>query len=597
MNQRSPSPDVILVRRMAALAFTSFLVLTLLAVLIIVQAKGAEGRTIIVDDDTGPGGNGTQDRPFSRIQDAIYNATTGDIIRVFNGTYHENLVVNRSMTLTGNGSSNTTIVGGGNGDVVTLNANGTTMTGFTVMNSGFWFAGIHVAANNTNITNVQCRENYFGIDLFYSNGSIIERSVCRNNSGRGIYVYRSNRIELSENECDWNNYSGISLNSSHNIDVIDNICSNNGNFGIRVTNSDYCDLMNNTAKENGDAGVGFFSSNNGSVMNSSLQSNVRGIKIVGSRDITITNSSIHNNTIGILFASSPDNNVVIWNQIENNSEFGIQVKDQDVVVNATMNWWGDETGPHHWSDNSKGKGNTVSNDVIFNPWIGRDRIVRVDFDLIDSFDTSHILNIDGSASVFYSDSLHLISDVFVPEGRTIISYEWEFADNVRWMVTMDSGEFIYLTVGVDHLYYWGLPGSPIMPRYNSNPREYTITLTVTDDTFNTTSNTMDVTVHPLAQKEFVVPVRMGTSLLDVTVDLIWRGFEEEVAPTAQYISPERPVFVFIHQTTSPDQNLSNVGGVGFVYDIRAVGCMLQNGEEGFINATIQVPIHWTGSRC
>jgi hypothetical protein len=39
------------------------------------------------------------------------------------------------------------------------------------------------------------------------------------------------------------------------------------------------------------------------------------------------------------------------------------------TLNATCNWWGDASGPHHPTANPKGKGDDVSDKVIFTPWV------------------------------------------------------------------------------------------------------------------------------------------------------------------------------------------------------------------------------------
>jgi len=73
----------------------------------------SSGKTIYVDDDGGA--------DYTRIQDAIDNATEGDTVYVFNGTYYENIVVNKTINLIGEDRSpwNASVIdGGGSGDVV-----------------------------------------------------------------------------------------------------------------------------------------------------------------------------------------------------------------------------------------------------------------------------------------------------------------------------------------------------------------------------------------------------------------------------------------------------------------------------------------------
>ena len=57
---------------------------------------------------------------YTTIQGAIDNANTGDIIYVWAGTYNENVLVNKSVNLIGNGSAVTIIDGGKNGSVISI---------------------------------------------------------------------------------------------------------------------------------------------------------------------------------------------------------------------------------------------------------------------------------------------------------------------------------------------------------------------------------------------------------------------------------------------------------------------------------------------
>ena len=37
-------------------------------------------------------------------------------------------------------------------------------------------------------------------------------------------------------------------------------------------------------------------------------------------------------------------------------------------VDATNNWWGDESGPYHDDTNLNGMGDAVTDNVLFSPW-------------------------------------------------------------------------------------------------------------------------------------------------------------------------------------------------------------------------------------
>jgi len=81
---------------------TTMLFLSLMIGLLLSSINGTS-REIIVDDDVGPWAE------YSSIQDAVHDSTDGDTILVFNGSYYQRFEINRSITIIGNGSVNTTI--------------------------------------------------------------------------------------------------------------------------------------------------------------------------------------------------------------------------------------------------------------------------------------------------------------------------------------------------------------------------------------------------------------------------------------------------------------------------------------------------------
>jgi hypothetical protein len=92
-------------------------------------------------------------------------------------------------------------------------------------------------------------------------------------------------------------------------------------------------------------------------------------------NVNITGNDVQNNTIGIKVRSSADGVVINFNNIMNNSTFGVENTDSDNDLDATKNWWGHASGPS--GDNGRvtkkgkviGKGDAVSADVNWKPWL------------------------------------------------------------------------------------------------------------------------------------------------------------------------------------------------------------------------------------
>ena len=66
---------------------------------------------------------------YTRIQDAIDNTSDGDTVFVFNGTYYENVIINKAINLIGENRNTTIIDGNESGNVIKLVANGIEVTG------------------------------------------------------------------------------------------------------------------------------------------------------------------------------------------------------------------------------------------------------------------------------------------------------------------------------------------------------------------------------------------------------------------------------------------------------------------------------------
>ena len=218
-------------------------------ILVLSFVAAASATTWSVD---GSGG----DADFTGIQDAINNATDGDTILVHFGVYYENVVVNKSVTLIGNGQP--VVDAGGEGNAITLTADGTTLEGFTATKAGSSWqdtdAGITLISNNNTITgNNASNNNRDGIDLDYSNNNTITGNNVSNNNEGGIELYDScNNNNITGNNVSSNNVKGICLSFSCNNNTItgNNVCNNNRG-GIELDDSSnntiyFNNFINNT---------------------------------------------------------------------------------------------------------------------------------------------------------------------------------------------------------------------------------------------------------------------------------------------------------------------------------------------------------------
>ncbi len=124
------------------------------------------------------------------------------------------------------------------------------------------------------------------------------------------------------------------------------------------------------------AGYGYFTSepfsglyNNGgniSLNNSKISSSsIYGLR-QKSGSLTVTFSEFSSNEIGVYINSGSAN--ITQSNILNNS-LGLFNDSNNILVNATNNYWGDVTGPYNLSQNLTGLGNRVSDNVSFVPWL------------------------------------------------------------------------------------------------------------------------------------------------------------------------------------------------------------------------------------
>lgn len=239
------------------------IVVTLLLILFSVEGISihivkANGRTLYV------GGNGPNN--YSKIQDAIDDALPGDTIFVYEGTYHENLIIKKSINLIGEDKNTTIIDGNKNGSVVYIYGGVIEITGFNITNgSKEWLKG-------------------------------------------GITITGSSYISI-EGNIFYNNCIGVLVDKSHNIVVANNILINNLEEGVRLIDS-----QNNVIKRNkvinNKIGITISRSSNNRIFDNMISMNKKGMWIwYGSRNNEMARNIIYLNEIGICVSLSGENKI------------------------------------------------------------------------------------------------------------------------------------------------------------------------------------------------------------------------------------------------------------------------------------------------
>jgi len=255
-----------------------FVILVIIGVILIFLLIGGvgEAETIFVDDDG--------DWDYTSIQAAIDNASVEDTVKVYDGTYFENLTVNKSISLIGNGPGSTMIIGDNTTAVINITADNITVSGFTIT-EGRW--GTRVFSNNNSFYDNDFTNNLFGIRLeFCGNNTIKDNIFSFNYTGisgwfyTGISGWFAHQNHIINNTIFGNNYTGIDFQNSDNNTLRDNNLSNNRR-GMSLFNGGNYTVINNTFYSNEFWGICISISRNFTLKDNRLEGG--GIWMFGSR--------------------------------------------------------------------------------------------------------------------------------------------------------------------------------------------------------------------------------------------------------------------------------------------------------------------------
>jgi len=290
-----------------------------------IQPVRSEPRTWIVDDD-GPA-------DFPTIQEAINNANGGDTVFVRNGTYYENVVVNKSISLVGENKETTIIDGcGARAHAIFIRyIENVRITGFTIQNTSYYCISL-VDTAYTNISHNRMKNATYGIGLYSMHDVVIGNEIDATWIGAVIEGDQGNITMVG------NKFTNCGL-------AIGSWASGNTIEDNTVNGKPLVYFENMSGYDVKDAGqVILVCCDNIKVENSSLSNTTIGLQLWGTNNSKILGNSVLNNYIGFAFSYSY-NNTFHHNNLSNNTWL---ICDLPGIPNSWDN--GYPSGGNYWSD-------------------------------------------------------------------------------------------------------------------------------------------------------------------------------------------------------------------------------------------------------
>lgn len=344
---------------------------------------------IYVDDNNviGPW-NGSIKSPYKTINDAVLNCTEGDTIFVFNGTYFENIIINKRISIIGEG--NAIIDGMYQEYVVYINCDNIVLKDLTIRNSGGFDknCGILVASDNNLIIDCEIYRARTGILVDGGTNNQIKNTTFYSN-GEGIKIESSEDSEIKDCVFYHNAFSS-EIHHSKNIAITNCYYHTNG-IGLLINDSSdinisKCAFYNNN--DNQGAIIMYFSQDV-SIYNCNFEHNGFGVCIDNCSNIYITHSDFVSHDHEAFWIKTRSENVNIENcEICDNIRFGVTVfngkcnlKNNNFYNNlfglyveksycdARKNWWGKFTGPALFERKNKDRAFTKLGIIRFFPWL------------------------------------------------------------------------------------------------------------------------------------------------------------------------------------------------------------------------------------
>jgi parallel beta-helix repeat protein len=376
----------------------------------------SSSKTIYVDD-------GFSDDPLNHtwdtIQEGVDDASDGNTVIVYAGEYVENVDVNKSITLQGEGSDAVTVTAAdAEDDVFYVTADWVNIIGFTVeCGDVAGHSGISLeAVDHCNISKNRVSNSAgCGISLHWASNNNITKNNASNNWG-GICLYGSCSNDIEDNTASNNVYGMYFHRSSNNLLTNNTMSGNWYSFSVDGTElSEFVNAIDITNRVNGKPIYYWINK-----QNEQVPSDAGAVILINCTNMIVKDLTLTNNGAGVQFA------YVKKSKIENinvmNNDLGIYLKyssNNDIIDSFISN------GGIRLASSSN---NNITNNEISNSWSG--------FSIFSSFNNVISLNnfIDNSNNVLsYGSSANIWNSTspitYTYNGNTYTNYLGNYWDD------------------------------------------------------------------------------------------------------------------------------------------------------------------------
>jgi nitrous oxidase accessory protein len=255
-------------------------------------------------------------QPGESIQAAIDKAKEGAVICLAEGTWEENLVIGKGLTLRGLGPGKSVIKGSG-GPVILITSD----------------TEIEVIVEGLTIAEAKTGDYYYEEPLRHPHGlslggkvkAIIKGNAISGNEDDGIYMEGSAQATIQGNTISGNRDNGITVEAAAQATISGNTISENHYYGIGMGDAAQATISGNTISGNED-GISMWDSVQATISGNTISGNRNNGIYMHDAQATIEKNTISENYYGIAMGSYAQATIQ-GNTISGNRDDGIYMRD------------------------------------------------------------------------------------------------------------------------------------------------------------------------------------------------------------------------------------------------------------------------------